>query len=153
VNQIKDPAKYPSKVVQCPKGQGKALVATKDLPIGTIVQKFEGEVMKYSDVPKEMICHAIDVGEKKGDDKWIVSYTDAICANHSCDPNCVIDDHLNIVTIWPLKKGDELTFSYNLLDPDQKAEDFFWDPRWNFDCKCGAKNCQKKIDKNRHLVW
>ena len=139
--------KYPSKVVENLFGKGKALVATKNLLIGVIVEKFEGPIIKYADVPKDMIHHAIDVGANKGDDKWVDSKTNAIFANHSCNPNCMVDDDLNIITIKRIKNGEELTFSYNLIYDGEKASDFFWDDRWNFKCKCNSKKCLKKIDK------
>ena len=139
--------KYPSKVVENLFGKGKALVATKNLLIGVIVEKFEGPIIKYADVRKDMICHAIYVGDKKGDDKWVDSKTSAIRANHSCNPNCMVDDDLNLITIKRIKKGEELKYSYNLLNDGEKASDFFWDDRWNFECKCSSKNCQKKIDR------
>ena len=139
--------KYPSKVVENLGGKGKALVATKNLFIGVIVEKFEGPIIKYANVPKDSICYAICVGEKEGDDKWVDSKTNAIRANHSCNPNCMVDDDLNIITIKRIKKGEELTFGYNLLNDGEKASDFFWDDRWNFKCKCNSKNCQKEIDK------
>ncbi|MEK6959276.1 MAG: SET domain-containing protein-lysine N-methyltransferase [archaeon] len=137
-------AKYPSKVID--NAYGKALIAAKDLETGTIVERFLGKVIKYSEVSDHMICHAIFVGEK-GEDKWIESNTDAIRANHSCEPNCTIDEKLNIVTTKLVKKDEELTFSYNMLDEGEAPKDYFWDSRWNFECKCGSKNCQKNIDK------
>ena len=136
--------KYPSKVIQI--SYGKALIATMDLPVGTIVQKFEGEEITYDKVPEDMVCHTICVGE--GDeDKWVVSKTDAICANHSCEPNCEVDDDLNIITIKPVKKEEELTFTYNLVDEKEKGTDFFWDKKWDFECKCKSKKCQGNINK------
>ena len=139
--------KYPSRVVEDRHGKGKALAATRDLDEGVRVEKFEGPVIPYGAVPQDMICHAIYVGVKEEDDQWVVSTTDAIRANHSCDPNCRVDDELHIVTIRPVKKDEELTFSYNHLDGDEKSLNFFWDHRWDFECKCGSPNCQKKIDR------
>jgi hypothetical protein len=136
--------KFPSKVITI--SYGKALVASKDLPKGTIVEKFEGKIIKLSQVPIEMIRHAIFVGEKDSEDKWIVSETNAICANHACEPNCEIDDDLNIITLKKVKKDEELTYIYNKLEDDEKVEDFTWDERWNFECKCGSKKCQKLIN-------
>ncbi|MFA5931589.1 MAG: SET domain-containing protein [archaeon] len=137
-------AKYPSKVINI--SYGKALVATKDLPIGTVVEAFHGEIITYAQVPLEMVCHVICVGEGN-EDKWVVSKTNAIYANHSCEPNCMVDDDLRIVTIKKVKKDEELTFTYNLVDEEEAGTDFFWDKRWDFECKCGSKNCQKNINK------
>lgn len=139
--------KYSSKVMESSNGKGKTLVATRDLPVGVIVERFEGPIVRYADVPKDMVCHAIYVGENICDDRWVVSQTNAIRANHSCNPNCMIDDDLNIITIKPIKKGEELVYSYNLLCEDEEKSDFVWDERWNFECKCNSINCQKKIDR------
>ena len=137
---------YHSTFVQSPHFEGKMLIATQDLEKGVIVEKFEGQTINYTDVPEDKICIAIYVGNNNGTNKWIVSDTNAIYANHSCDPNCIIDDDLHIVTIRPVKKGEELTYSYNILEKGEKTEDFFWDPRWNFECKCNSKKCRKNID-------
>jgi SET domain-containing protein len=58
----------------------------------------------------------------------------------------LVEDDLKIVTIKEVKKGEELTYSYNTyIEENEDIEDFLWDPRWNFECKCGSKNCQKII--------
>jgi SET domain-containing protein len=136
--------KYPSRVIE--NSYGLALIATKDLPKGIIVEKFEGKIVKYNEVPEELKRYAIFIGDKKNDE-WLISHTDAIRANHSCNPNCVIDDDLNIITKKKVKCGEELTYSYNHLEEDEKLEDFVWDEKWNFECQCGSENCQKKINK------
>ncbi len=137
-------ANYPSRVIE--NSYGKALVATRDLPAGTIVQQFRGDVIPYSEVPPEKKNYVICVGDKQ-EDKWIASDTDAIRANHSCDPNCRIDDSLNLVTIRNVRQNEELTFSYNLLDENEDDPEYFWDNTWNFECKCGAVNCQGYINR------
>jgi uncharacterized protein len=135
---------FKSKVIE--NDYGKALVATEDLPVGTVVEAFEGDIIiPYAQVPEEEKCYAICVGDA-GEDKWMLYKTNARYANHSCDPNCFVGDDLKIVTIKEVKKGEELTYSYNTyLEEDENVEDFLWDPQWNFECKCGAKNCQKII--------
>ncbi len=135
--------KYPSKVVL--NHYGKALIAKKTIPAGTVVEKFEGKVISYNEVPLDMICYAIYVGEN-GADEWVVSKTNAIYANHSCEPNCSIDDELNIFTTKEVKKGEELSYSYNRLEEDENEKDYIWDKRWNFECKCGSPVCQKNVN-------
>jgi uncharacterized protein len=134
---------FKSKVIE--NDFGKALIATEDLPVGIVVESFEGKVVSYNNVPEEEICYAICIGES-GEDKWLITKTNARYANHSCEPNCFVGDDLKIVTIKKVKKGEELTYSYNTyIDEDEDAEDFLWDSKWNFECKCGSKNCQKLI--------
>jgi len=56
--------------------------------------------------------------------------------NHSCDPNCEVDEvkgRVVINAIRDIAAGEELTYDYNLYDGDMD------DPSL---CLCGAKNCR-----------
>ena len=58
----------------------------------------------------------------------------AMFINHSCDPNCEIDEiagRIFIKTRRNLKAGDELTYDYWLYDGDDDAP-----------CYCGSKRCR-----------
>jgi hypothetical protein len=130
---------YPSKVDVC--SYGKCLVATSFLPTGVIVQELKGPIYSWNLVSEEEICYAILIEHNK----WMIIQTDARYINHSCDPNCVIDNELRLITVRPVNKGEELTINYHIV---YEGEDpGFWDPRWSFKCCCGAKNCQGIIDK------
>jgi len=43
--------------------------------------------------------------------------------------------------------GEELTYCYNPLYEEEDPSAFHWDPRWDFDCQCGAPGCQGRIDR------
>jgi len=54
--------------------------------------------------------------------------------NHSCKPNCEIDEvkgRIFVKTLRNLKAGEELTYDYWLYDGDDEAP-----------CFCGARNCR-----------
>jgi hypothetical protein len=54
--------------------------------------------------------------------------------NHSCDPNCEVDEIKGRVWIFALRDiaaGEELVWDYNLYDDEDPAP-----------CRCGAKNCR-----------
>ncbi len=54
--------------------------------------------------------------------------------NHSCDPNCEVDEIKGRVWIFALRDiaaGEELVWDYNLYDDEEPAP-----------CHCGAKNCR-----------
>jgi uncharacterized protein len=54
--------------------------------------------------------------------------------NHSCDPNCEVDEIKGRVWIFALRDiaaGEELVWDYNLYDDDAPAP-----------CSCGAANCR-----------
>ncbi|HXO34194.1 MAG TPA: SET domain-containing protein-lysine N-methyltransferase [Candidatus Acidoferrales bacterium] len=54
--------------------------------------------------------------------------------NHSCDPNCEVDELKNRVWILAIRKiaaGEELLWDYNLYDDDDPAP-----------CHCGSAKCR-----------
>jgi SET domain-containing protein len=54
--------------------------------------------------------------------------------NHSCDPNCEVDevkDRVWIMTIRDVAAGEELLWDYNLYDDDDPAP-----------CHCGSPKCR-----------
>ena len=58
--------------------------------------------------------------------------------NHSCNPNCGIKGHLQIVAMRDIESGEEITFDYAMTESSD----------YSMDCKCGAKNCRKTITGN-----
>lgn len=56
--------------------------------------------------------------------------------NHSCDPNCGINQDLQLITIRPVAQGEELSWDYStsMLERD-----------WKLHCSCGSVNCRKTI--------
>ena len=122
---------------------GKGLFATFDIPAGVVVEGFEGKQMRYDEVPENRIRYVLVLGGGL----CIDPETDGQFANHSCDPNCVMGDDRMLRTIRPVKKGEELTYCYNPLYEEEDPSDFHWDPRWDFDCQCGAPGCQGRIDR------
>lgn len=115
------------------------LFAERDLQEGETVGVFSGAVVRYELVPHNRVRHVLMVG--KG---WcIVDSTLAQFANHSCDPNCELFG-ATIVTRRPVKKDEEITFSY---DTCEEPEGAFWDKRWSFHCRCGSRGCRGTIDR------
>jgi len=54
--------------------------------------------------------------------------------NHSCRPNCEVDERngrIFIKTLRKLKSGEEITYDYWLYDGDDEAP-----------CSCGSRNCR-----------
>ena len=129
-----------SRVVETAIGRG--LFATQDLPAGAIVEVFDGPVVSYARVPEHEARHVLWIGP----DEWMIPTTPARFINHSCDPNCEVDD-LRVVTRRAVSAGDELTFDYagtSAHDPDDP--DSFWDPRWTFRCQCASERCRGMVD-------
>jgi hypothetical protein len=145
------PSAFPSRLVTI-SDSNRGLFATAALPAGTTIARFEGPIVPWRDVPAAEVCHAVLL---QGDD-WLVPTSDARYVNHSCDPNCTVDDSLAIVTTRPVADGEQLTFSYDTLSMAEfmaAPPCYFWDARWSFDCRCGAPACVGRIDRYRILRY
>ncbi len=138
---------FPSRLA-CITDCGQGLVSTTVLPPGTTVARFEGPVIPWKEVAEDQVRYALLLR----DDEWLIPTSDARYINHSCDPNCSLDDSLSVVTTRPIDAGEQLTISYNMLSLAEwlRAPQFyFWDERWSFDCHCGAPDCSKRVDRYR----
>ena len=63
--------------------------------------------------------------------------------NHSCDPNCEVDEvkgRVVINAIRDIAAGEELTYDYNLYDGEDDAP-----------CLCGAERCRGSLYSATHL--
>ncbi len=131
---------YPVKVSK--NAYGKCLIAAEDLGEGEIVERYEGPIItSYSLVPEEEVRHILVIGT----DHFMILESNARYINHSCDPNCDIDEDYYVVTLRPVKKGEEFSIRYNEIFPEHEGIKYFWDPRWSFKCRCGAPNCIGEI--------
>jgi hypothetical protein len=66
--------------------------------------------------------------------------------NHSCDPNCEVDEvdgRVFVTAIREIQAGEEITYDYNLYDgdPDDPAP-----------CFCGAGNCRGSMYSKQELA-
>eukprot|EP00455_Lapot_gusevi_P023650 TRINITY_DN2453_c0_g1_i4.p1 TRINITY_DN2453_c0_g1~~TRINITY_DN2453_c0_g1_i4.p1 ORF type:complete len:163 (-),score=7.84 TRINITY_DN2453_c0_g1_i4:155-592(-) len=137
---------YPSRVVEASNSKMKCLFTTRIVQPGEIVQKVRGPLVQtYDNVPEEEKCHAMLVDWKN--DVWCLIQSDARYINHSCDPNCFVDDDLNIVCLREIPPDTEISFRYNDCTPEEANQEWFWDPRWSFDCLCGSSNCIGRLNR------
>ncbi len=56
--------------------------------------------------------------------------------NHSCNPNCGINESLQLVTTRNIKPREELCWDYSTSMLER---------HWTLDCSCGEGCCRKKI--------
>ena len=121
---------------------GTGVFAIDDIKKGEAVGVLGGVI-----VPTEKIkgYHKImtQVGIQIDDDFFIVPTTREELEtkgvfNHSCNPNIGFSNSITFVTIRDIKKGEELVFDYAFCET---AFD-------GFTCKCGTKNCRRKITPN-----
>ncbi|MEK6845732.1 MAG: SET domain-containing protein-lysine N-methyltransferase [Nanoarchaeota archaeon] len=55
--------------------------------------------------------------------------------NHSCNPNCGMRGEITFVAMRDIKKNEELTIDYSMVDNEN----------YKFRCNCGEKKCRKNI--------
>lgn len=120
--------------------QGWGVFALEDIPARRRVIEYTGEKINDDEVTRRS-------GKKRRyifwlNDRWAVDGafggSGAEVANHSCDGNMnsyVVDGHIYLSTNRPVKRGEELTYDYNL------EGDEFPDK----ECRCGADNCRGKL--------
>ena len=63
-------------------------------------------------------------------------HTCGVCkyTNHSCKPNCIVKNSVDLVAIRNIKHDEEITFDYSTTEA-----------HLNMKCLCGSKNCRKII--------
>ncbi|KAI3633163.1 hypothetical protein MIR68_008701 [Amoeboaphelidium protococcarum] len=180
---------FPSTVEPTSYG-GLKLVSTEDVPALTRMQRFAGPLVAYTDPrltdydrryvlniydpPKyeSVYGQTTERGQKRYAEHpldaegwlWLLPITNARYCNHACVPNCVIADDFYVLTIRPVKAGEELTFLYNKSgnsdgEPGHEVQlkygdvstKWYWDPLWSFECACGHLKCQGQIDSYRNV--
>lgn len=135
----------PKVIVKNTRKYGQALFARENINKGEVIAAFNGDIIKArnifnipNDPPFELRDHAIQFEENK----WRDSKGIAKFIAHSCEPNCGIKEKFKIVALEDIKKGEEVTFDYDMTENSD----------WQIaDCKCGRKNCRKVIHGYRYL--
>lgn len=82
----------------------------------------------YDGAPRTYL-YGLDDGKTVIDGEGIAAYL-----NHSCEPNCEIDEvkaRVWIVAVRDIAAGEELLWDYNLYDDDDPAP-----------CHCGSPKCR-----------
>ncbi len=130
-------------------GKGWGLITLEDIPKGTLVQEYVGEVIDETEKERRLIEWS---KEHPNDPNFYIMglgsgwYVDAReCANlsrfinHSCQPNCQVTTvnvkgykRNGIYSTCDIKAGEFLSYDYHF---DTKQADKFL-------CRCGAKNCR-----------
>lgn len=126
---------------------GDCLIAKSSLEIGTIVQQF---ITRVNDRPfrGDLAAplderHVIVIGKDSlGNYQYGRVISDAKYVNHSCDPNCAVDDEGVLKTIKYVNASEELTMGYDV----RWGVCDRWEPNWDFNCLCLAENCRKVIN-------
>jgi hypothetical protein len=126
------------------KGQG--LFATKDIKKGEIVIDSKDAKKQKTYSATEIIKNYSDNNHVSyvGRGRYIVDTEPGSYMNHACNPNIVIKNYsmkkCDYIALRDINPGEELTHDYGV-----SALESFGKTIWVLDCKCGSKNCRKKI--------
>lgn len=76
--------------------------------------------------------------------EWIIMepHHSGLYLNHSCNPNVIVNDKLQVVTFKPVKANEELVLDYSTTELD---------PDWEMRCNCGENNCRKILRSYQFL--
>src|SRR3989344_8318686 len=116
--------------------EGRGVFAKKDFKRGDVVFIFKGRI--YSKVNKnteDTYANPNSIGF--GKNKWIDPLGEFQFINHSCNPNMGIKGRVTFVSLRNIKKREELTFDYSIID-----EDTLWK----------MKNLEKKVFGFRPII-
>ena len=127
---------------------GKGVFALADIPRGTRIIEYVGEIIAWDEAqrrhphdpqdPNHTFYfhidehHVIDALHGGNASRWI---------NHSCEPNCKadeVDGRIFITARRAIRTGEELNYDYGLvidelLTPELKAD---------YPCRCGSRKCR-----------
>jgi len=115
---------------------GKGLFAEDTIYKGNIVTRITGSPMKFDEAillgEKESYPFQVDLYE------YIAPYQNTIWQyiNHSCNPNCGVNENLEIIALQDIKEGQELFYDYSTT---------MLEKHWTMKCGCNAANC-------RHII-
>lgn len=116
--------------------QGKGLFTTVSIRKGIILFEIVGKIFQHEYDPalSEQNPNWIGIGYEQ----WLeLGPGDiAIYINHSCNPNVIVNEKSELVTIATVKSNQELLLDYSTTELD---------PYWKMDCNCGAAQCRKTL--------
>jgi len=100
---------------------GKGVFAKKDFKKGEIVFIFKGKVyFRVNKVKDDTYANPNSIGF--GKNLWIDPIGMFPFINHSCNPNTGIKGRVTFVALRDIKKGDEITFDYSIIEEDTSWE-------------------------------
>ena len=114
--------------------QGRGLFSDVDIKRGDILFEIVGERIQHEYRPDLALQNPNWIGT--GHEEWLMLGPGdiAIYLNHSCKPNVIINEKMQLVAMQPIKANEELLLDYSTTELD---------PYWQMECGCGARSCRK----------
>lgn len=135
--------------------EGTGVFAKRKIPRGTRIIEYTGER-----VPIGAVYHEVIDGEPSRVYAFALDATTAIDGtrngnearffNHSCAPNCeayIFDERAYLYALRDIRRGEELTFDYQLGPVDQTTIPQYHEAEYA--CRCGAPECRGSLIASR----
>ncbi len=133
----------PDRVKAAPDGEG--LTTLHAAQPGDRLLRFAPNAGSFLKVAAEAAAFVCRIAEGR----WAAPAGLACRLEHSCSPNCIVDEELMVVAQQPIPAGERLTIGYNTIPEaswDAERAQLRWLPHWTFDCRCGSPECQGRIN-------
>lgn len=113
---------------------GKGLFASGKITSHMPLCSIKGRYISFKEtlLLGEHESHSIQVGN----DDYILCEPPFLYTNHSCNPNCGINNRLELISLKDIDAGEELFWDYSTSMLER---------HWTMKCKCGSLNCRKRI--------
>jgi uncharacterized protein len=115
--------------------KGKGLFANVALNEGTVVTNVHGEHITFEDTTRlgdnESFCVQISLKD------YVLPAPPFYYANHSCNPNCGLNEKLELITLRDVSQNEELTWDYSTSMLER---------HWAMKCECGSSNCRSVVN-------
>lgn len=113
--------------------KGRGVYTIQDLTLNARVCRINGKRIQFKDT-LELSDESVEL--QTGKNEYILPEYPFFLFNHSCDPNCGINSDLELITLRPVKKREELIWDYSTSMMERS---------WAMDCNCGVWYCRKWI--------
>lgn len=145
--------------------EGKWVFALENIEKGSLITKFGWNVTPLSEwlkMDEQLRAGHIMIGDEYtigASSKYSIDTGDFV--NHSCNPSCAVQWHLDLIALRDIYQGEEITFDYGTViwGIDIKKYDVWalrkqgiinsqWEVIIISECKCGSENCREYILAN-----
>ncbi len=118
---------------------GRGVFAAKKIKKDEIIAAFDGIIYprSYEQWNEDLYNHVIQFEKWK----WRDSKGIARLINHSCDPNCGIQDLFKVVAMRDIFPGEEIAWDYEMTE----------NYKWRMKCTCGSPLCRRTIGTYKNM--
>lgn len=130
--------------------KGRGVFASEFIPKGTLIWRLTENKKYTKDELRKLPTNIKKDAYPDGDGGFVVATGKGESWNHSCNANTwwTSDDKLSAKR--DIQIDEELTYDYATTDIDETKNT---DVAYDWECKCGSKNCRKKLHWNDILKF